>query len=308
MDRGQRQAGLLIAGLLALCGAADRREIPIRESRWLQSPDILADLTTQPPECLSWPRDREHRRSVAIGRALFRSPLLLGGQAARAGLSCASCHRNGRTNPHFHFPGISGAPGTADVTASLMSEQRGDGIFNPKPIPDLAGDPRQLRVKGTPQLRGFIHGLIVEEFAGPEPSPAALDSVTAYVRALSPSACNGGAVRITLGAMLADVDSAVALAAATYADGDPQTGRALLAAARSTLGSIDQRYQVPGLEHARRQLSDADAELRQLQETGGVGRWDRWCRAWPDRKRALRGAEPRSLFNRQVLRRLLAGS
>ncbi|MGF7473737.1 hypothetical protein WFJ45_23635, partial [Salmonella enterica subsp. enterica serovar Minnesota] len=73
--------------------------------------------------------------SARIGRAAFNSPLLLGGQAARAGLSCASCHRNGRGNPDFHFPGISGAPGTADVTASLLSSHRGDGQFNPKPIP-----------------------------------------------------------------------------------------------------------------------------------------------------------------------------
>lgn len=306
MDRGKRQAGFLIAGLLALCGAADRPELPIRESRWLRSPDMVADLTTQPPECLSWPRDQRQRQAVAIGRALFRSPLLLGGQAARAGLSCASCHRNGRTNPHFHFPGISGAPGTADVTASLMSERRGDGIFNPKPIPDLAGDPRRLRVKGTPRLRGFIHGLIVEEFAGPEPSPTALDSVTAYVRALAPSACRGGsAVRITLGTMLNEVDSAVRLAAGAYSERDPLTGRALLAAARSTLGSIDQRFQMRGLGNVRLQLSDADAELRRLQESGKDGAWDRWRRSWPARKLALRAAEPRSLFNPVVLRRQL---
>ncbi|MFL6729987.1 MAG: hypothetical protein ACJ8EZ_08675, partial [Sphingomicrobium sp.] len=88
--------------------AADRAQLPIREARWLQSPDLVADLTTQPPECLAWPADTAQRSSVAVGRALFRSPLLLGGQAARAGLSCASCHRNGRSNPHFHFPGISG--------------------------------------------------------------------------------------------------------------------------------------------------------------------------------------------------------
>lgn len=310
MDRGQRQARLLIiAALLLLTGAAERRQLPIRESRWLQTPDIVADLTREPEECISWPKDTRERRSAEIGRVLFRSPLLLGGQAARAGLSCASCHRNGRTNPHFHFPGISGEPGTADVTAALMSEKRGDGIFNPKPIPDLAGRPTALKVKGTPRISGFIHGLIAEEFAGPEPSRASLESVVAYVGALSHAACKGTpSAPITLSSRLSDVDSAVRLAATAYTSGDPTTGRALLAAARSTLGSIDERFQVPGLEGTRAQLREADAQLFRLQEGGRVGSWSLWKRDWPRRKRALRSAEPQSLYNPEVLRRLLAAS
>jgi cytochrome c553 len=270
---------------------------------------MVNDLTREPAECLAWPRDAQRSRAVAIGRVLFRSPLLLGGQAARAGLSCASCHRNGRTNPHFHFPGISGEPGTADVTASLMSEKRGDDIFNPKPIPDLGGDPKKLKVKGTPRLRGFIHGLIAEEFSGPEPSPAALDSIAAYVSALSPAACNAGSkIPITLGSRLADVDSAVALAAKVYANGDRETGRDLLAAARSTLGAIDERFQLPGLAASREQLKNASADLFNLQEARSPAMWAKWRRDWPQRKRALRSAEPRSLYNPQVLRKALAGS
>jgi hypothetical protein len=310
MDRGQRQARLLIpVAFLLLTGAAERRQLPIRESRWLQTPDMVNDLTREPAECLAWPKDARQRQAVAIGRALFRSPLLLGGQAARAGLSCASCHRNGRTNPHFHFPGISGKPGTADVTASLMSEKRGDDIFNPKPIPDLAGDPKKLKVKGTPKLHGFIHGLIAEEFSGPEPSAAALESVDAYVSALSAGACKGPAnVPITLDSKLTEVDSAVALAAKAYANGDVETGRDLLSAARSTLGAIDERFQLPGLEPSREQLKDASAELFQLQQAQSPALWTKWRRDWPQRKRALRSAEPRSLYNPQMLRKVLAAS
>ena len=310
MDRGKRQARLLIlAASLLLTGAAERRQLPIRESRWLQTADLVGDLTRQPAECLVWPKDAKQRQSVAIGRALFRSPLLLGGQAARVGLSCASCHRNGRTNPHFHFPGISGDPGTADVTASLMSEKRGDDIFNPKPIPDLGGDPAKLKVKGTPKLRTFVHGLIAEEFTGPEPPPAALDAVVAYVTALSPAACKDGTtVPITLDAKLAEVDSAVALAAKEYASGDPATGRDLLAAARSTLGAVDERFQLPGLESSREQLRDASAELFQLQQAQSPALWAQWNRDWRQRKRVLRSAERRSLYNPEVLRRLLAAS
>jgi hypothetical protein len=311
MDRSWALPRILIAAALLLCAAADRPRLPIRESRWLQSSDIVRDLTSLPAECVAWPSDKRQRRAVAVGRILFRSPLLLGGQAARAGLSCASCHRNGRSNPHFHFPGISGEPGTADVTASLMSKKRGDGAFNPRPIPDLAGSPSTLKVPRDPSredLKRFIHGLIVEEFDGSEPSAAALDSITAYVRAMSSEACPRGAEpAITLNAMLTDVDSAVRLAAQAYASGDGATGRALLAAARSTLGSIDERFQLARLEGARSQLRAADSELFRLQNAGNAD-LTRWNWDWPKRKRALRSAERRSLFNPAVLRRLAAGS
>ena len=306
MDRGRAQTRFLAAiGLLLLGGAAAPSPLPIREARWLKSPDLVADLTTEPPECVAWPKGWADRRSVEVGRALFRSPLLLGGQAARAGLSCASCHRNGRANPHFHFPGVSGDPGTADVTASIMSEHRGDGIFNPKPIPDLGGDPAKLKVVGTPKLPEFVHGLITQEFDGPDPSPAAQAAVVAYVRALSPAACAKGNHPIALSGRLDDVDSAVALAKQAYFDGDPATGRALLAAARSTLGTIDERYQVAGLEQSRAELRAADAILFRLQQAGAGGPWAEWTRDWPRRKRGLRAAEPRSLFNRAVLRKAL---
>jgi len=160
----------------------------MRDARWLLSSDLAADLTHQPAECRSPSHDAALRRSEDIGRIAFRAPLLLGGQAARAGLSCAACHRNGRTNAHFHFPGLSADAGTADVTASLMSSHRGDGIFNPKAIPDLAGDPAKLKVSRDPakdDLKKFIHGLVTQEFDGPEPPPAVLDCLAAYVRSLS---------------------------------------------------------------------------------------------------------------------------
>ena len=310
MDRRQGPARLLgLAALLLVATAADAPQLPIREARWLKSPDIVADLTTLPPECLTWPGDETERRSVAVGRELFRSPLMLGGQAARAGLSCSSCHRNGRGNPHFHFPGISGDPGTADVTASIMSEHRGDGIFNPKPIPDLGGDPKKLKISRDPakkDLSNFVHGLVTQEFDGAEPSPTALESIAAYVRALKPAACPKAiSVPITLDGEISDLESAVSLAHTAYADGDVATGRALLAAARSMLGAIDERFQLDGLEEARARLRSADSILFGLQETGAKGNWRRWTEEWAAHKRALRAAEPRSLFNPEVLRKLV---
>jgi|tagenome__1003787_1003787.scaffolds.fasta_scaffold20611149_2 hypothetical protein len=312
---GQRQgfARLLIApAALLLCSASVPIDFPIRDARWLQSADIAADLTHQPAECRARYADPKLERSAEIGRIAFSAPLLLGGQAARAGLSCSTCHRNGRTNPHFHFPGLSADRGTADVTASLMSSHRGDDMFNPKPIPDLAGDPAKLKISRNPgkdDLRRFIHGLITQEFDGPEPPPAVLDGLVAYVRSLSPAACPATASSpVELNSMLDNVDFAVRLAEDTYAS-DPATARVLIAAARSLLGSIDERFELPGLDDSRAALRDADTGLKaiELADSRSAASFRDWRRTWRAQARLLRAAEPRSLYSEVVLRRRLGG-
>jgi len=312
MGRRQGHPGALgAAGALLLCGASTPAELPLRDARWLTTPDLAAELTHQPAECRSISNDGAVRRSEEIGRIAFRAPLLLGGQAARAGLSCAACHRNGRTNAHFHFPGLSGDAGTADVTASLMSSHRGDGIFNPKPIPDLAGDPAKLKVSRDPtkdDLKKFIHGLITQEFDGPEPPAAVLDGIAAYVRSMSPAACKGPApTTIRLRPMLDDVNEAVGLAQQSYADGDRATGRLLIGAARSMLGTIDERFQLKGGETSRVLLLEADTDLKaiELADVVSAGSFDAWRGKWASREHALRAAEPTSLFSESVIRRRL---
>lgn len=312
MGRGQARAGALIAAAALLCGGASPTALPLRDARWLESSDVAGDLTHQPAECRSRYADRSLERSAEIGRIAFRAPLLLGGQAARVGLSCSSCHQNGRTNAHFHFPGLSGDPGTADVTSSLMSSHRGDGIFNPKPIPDLAGDPAKLKVSRDPdsdELKRFIHGLITQEFDGPEPPPAVLDGLVAYVRSLSQRACRGPQLdRIRLDSMLDDVDIAVRLAKRSYADGDKATARLLVAAARSTLGKIDERFQLPGGENSRSILRDADKDLKAIEFSNMTAGEElrAWHGSWPVRARQLRTAQSRSFFSEAELRRLLS--
>ena len=312
MGRGQGPARALIAGCaLLLCGASVPVQFPLRDARWLQTSDLAADLTHQPSECLSLPSDPADRRSAEIGRIAFRDPLLLGGQAARVGLSCSTCHKNGRSNAHFHFPGLSGDPGTADVTNSLMSSHRGDGIFNPKPIPDLGGNPAKFKISRDPRktdLKTFIHGLITQEFDGPEPSPPVLDGLAEYVRALSPSACHGADSEIRLGSMLEDVEIAVNLAQETYAAGDKSTARFLIGAARSILGKIDERFELPGGDTSRAVLRDAAADLKviELADDMSPDAFRDWRRQWPSRVHQLRTAEPRSLFSEAVLRKALA--
>ena len=86
--REARSRALIGAAALLLCGAASPTALPLREARWLEAPDLAADLTHQPQECRSRYADARMERSAEIGRIAFRDPLLLGGQAARAGLSC----------------------------------------------------------------------------------------------------------------------------------------------------------------------------------------------------------------------------
>jgi len=302
MDQGRALAGILTGAILLAAGAP--ASVPIRDARWLAAGVPIERVNHLPPECFAPPSDRKQRRSAEIGRIAFRAPLLLGGQAARVGLSCSSCHRNGRGNPDFHFPGISGAPGTADVTASLLSSHRGDGIFNPKPIPDLAGDPARRIVSrdpAKPDLKKFIHGLITQEFDGPEPPPQVLRGVADYVRSIAAPNCGSGDVPLTVNVLLADIETALRLA---RDERNPATARLLIGAARSNLGRIDERFQLPGLESDRALLVEADGQLRALQEAFGSDHalWKRWNSAWPARKQRLEADAARSLFSSALLR------
>ena len=301
MDPGKVRAAILI-GSLALLAADRPAALPLTDARWLAPGTPVETLLHQPGECLVWPPSGPLRRSVAIGRAAFRAPLLLGGQAARSGLSCASCHRNGRGNPNFHFPGISGDPGTADVTASILSSHRGDGHFNPKPIPDLAQPGKVPRDRSKDDLERFIHGLIVEEFDGAEPAPSVLHGLADYVRSMDRKEC-ASAGPVTLTDDLRDVKAAFDLAQEARRDDWP-TARLLLAAARSGLGRIDEHFSVPGMSAQRAILRDAAVELGTLQ-AGGLN-WTAWSQRWPARERRLLSAEARSLYSAEVLRRQAA--
>ena len=260
----------LILGLLfgSIASSLNAAELPLRAARWLSPQVQIQALTQQPTECLRVPVDLQAAQRVAIGRAAFRTPLLLGGQAARAGLSCNSCHRNGRGNPDFQLRGLSGAPGTADVSSSLMSSHRGDGVSNPTAIPDLSSAAQKVsRDPADPALALFIRGLIVEEFDGPAPAPLTLDGIVHYVRALDPEACPTESEQpIRLADHVSAVRSAVRSAQFALDAGSPATARLMLASARSELQMIDERYALPALTDDRRQLHQADLELSLIQQ------------------------------------------
>ena len=275
MDRPQRRSGLLTAGaaltlaaaaVFLTMGAAPSEPPPLHAMRWLApGADTARILTHAPVECLTVPHNADQAYAVEIGRAAFRTPLLLGGQAARAGIACATCHRNGRTNPDFDFPGVSGAPGTADVTSSLFSAHRGDDIDDPRPIPDLGGPKSRLKVSqdpGSMALKTFIRGLVTEEFDGPPPPPAVLDGLAAYVRALSPKACGPTAtIPMRASAAAEDVRRSVRAAQAALARGDAATAAVMVESARSQLGDIAERYAGADLTATRGRLGQAGLDL-----------------------------------------------
>lgn len=324
MDRQRTFAALAVGVATAICanvgGAAlsansGSSAPPLREMRWidpgLPRAAVVRLLTTAPAECLVIPADPAALARIAIGRAAFGAPLLLGGQAARAGVSCASCHRGGRGNPHFVFPGVSGDPGTADVTSSLFSSKRGDGVVNPRPIPDLVSGPAKIdRDPDGPTLRQFIHGLVVEEFDGLGISAAVLDGLVAYVGALG-GAC-GSDIRQSADH---DADAAIAaVGAATHslAIPDVPTAHLLIGAARSALGRIDERYAV--VRGIDRRLEARDAELRRVQALAATDpaaaavALDRWTAHFGQDIIALRTVEKRSLYSASVLEKALSGT
>lgn len=183
---------------LAACASAPEATAPVtpdslRALRWIApQADAVKALTVAPVACETPPPKKPDGQSLklTLGRVAFESPALLGGAAARMGLSCSSCHISGRGNADFFIAGVSGAPGTADVTSSLFSKVRGNGAFDPVPIPDLAArDGAQISDRKSKLFEDKVRGLIVEEFDGQAPPDYVFDAVLAYLDSLDIAHC-----------------------------------------------------------------------------------------------------------------------
>ena len=264
---------------------------------WTEKGAEFKTLSSQPTSCLAKGPDAAQ---VQYGRALFNTPSLLGGQAAKAGLNCNSCHISGRDNPHFVLPQLSGVPGTADVSSSFFSSARGNGKLDPVKIPDLAMPGKISRDPSSDTLERFIRNLVVEEFSGHEPSKTTLSALAAYVRAIRN--CEAGPERephrledqLTL--ISASVDGAANMAKA----GESSTANLLIAAARHQLGLIYERYGARGLKREQAMLLKSSIDL---QTTTDLPKWQ----ADFDRNvaPALRQAESKSAYNPAILKKLL---
>jgi hypothetical protein len=185
---------ILVGLVLGLAPRLGQSEPPLlSELKWIHSDaDAVAALTTQPPECFAEPATRALGRRARLGRVAFRSPFLLGGVASRVGMSCDTCHRNGHDNPDFFVEGVSGGPGTADVTGAVFSRRRDDGEQNPVRIPSLLDasiTPPFGTVLPAADLRSFIHTAVVDEFEGEPPLEPVVEGLVLYLQALQASAC-----------------------------------------------------------------------------------------------------------------------
>jgi len=292
------------AAALLLLAAGPAHPPLLGDEAWTEPSEALAHhLTHAPPECLLRPDDAPLRSQIEIGRALFRSPTLLGGPAARLGLSCNACHLNGHSNARFFLPELTDRPGAADVTAEWASAVRGDGVMNPVPIPDLTGVSARTAFghKHVLSLTGFVTKVIEEEFQGEHPPPQAFAGLIAYLRALDPARCPPEAEQaLTLAAATDEVRRPLAAAQ----DADEATTRLLLLAAQEALGRLAERLpqarfaaEHKTLEGLARELGAMRAQARRP-ETGWTARFDALITE-------LGMQENKTYFNEAVLRQAL---
>lgn len=240
------------------------------------------------------------------GEVLFNTPALLGGQAAKAGLSCASCHINGRTNPHFFVAGVSGKPGSADVTNSFFSALRGNGRFDPVPIPDLAQPGKVSRDEDKHALEPFIRNLIVEEFGGAEPSPATLQALSAYVRALRmPGPYRQGQFRRRHTDQTHLIREGALAAYAMIDKSDRQGAVLALSTIRHQLELLHERYAGAKLTRERRELLKASVAIGRIADIQDLTAMAKAVAKWHDgfktTEKMLHRAQEESLYNPKKL-------
>jgi hypothetical protein len=254
---GLRRAFAAFVSLGAVA-ATSGDTLPLREAHWIAPEARFNQLTHYVPPCAG-----QATANPLYGAIAFHDPLLLGGQAARAGISCASCHRGARGNPGFQFRGLSDGPGTADVSTSFFSMHRGDGVPNPVPIPDLTFDKPKVSHTEPGKLEAFIRGLIVEEFDGAEPPPRVIASLAAFVRSLDSKRCEPDE-RLKVEHDLSVFAMAIGASRAAMFENDRDTAIVMLRAARSRLGLIAERYRDDA--QAQDMLSTASAALATHQD------------------------------------------
>ena len=174
--------GLLLFGMQARVVAfpvdGDQTTLPAKT-------ELNEDALDKPREVFRSEMAGGKSYSVNLGNLAFSSPSILGEVARQAGISCGTCHVNGAGNAKFFMPKMSTRPGNFDTTGPLFNPKANNFVLDPVRIPSLRGA-RYLAPYGVDgrmsSLRDFVHNVIVNEFAGPEPSPVVLDAIVAYIQ------------------------------------------------------------------------------------------------------------------------------
>lgn len=295
--------------VLALAAAG----LPIGDARWAHpDADLFRLLSATPGECLGRVEPAD-AYEVEVGAVVFRSPLLFGGIAARTGLSCNSCHRDGHGNPDFHLEGLSGAPGTADVTSSLFSKTREDGVVNPVAIPSLV-DSGLKSSFGThaphPSIDAFVTDAVAEEFQGEAPR-ALIAALATYVKRLRHEYCPPRGL-----GMNSDLDMKyprVALETGLEAlrRGDRATADFLFASSRHLLQRVYERFDGAALEQERAAIVSLSRQIGDLRSAAAADPAAAMTAAEDVMRRfdvvkiMLRAAQAESLYDRGQLRQRL---
>jgi len=121
---------------------------------------------------------------VAYGDMLFDSPQIFGDPGQSMGVTCSMCHNRSDINQSFFIPGVSHQLGAADVDGAFFNPYFNDQRSDSLDIPSLRG----LRFTAPygrdgrfASLREFTRNVIINEFAGEEPTEYMLDALVAYM-------------------------------------------------------------------------------------------------------------------------------
>ena len=121
---------------------------------------------------------------VAYGDMLFDSPAIFGSPARELAIACSTCHNRSDINRDLFIPGISVRPGGADVDGHFFNPRFNDRRADALDTPSLRGI-RFTAPYGRDgrfgSLREFTRNVIVNEFAGAEPTPLMLDALVSYL-------------------------------------------------------------------------------------------------------------------------------
>jgi hypothetical protein len=189
LNRGSffRCCAAFIAGTaLSISAGTNASPAPASEQTGLPiGSNLDEDAVTNPREIFHSETVRGRRSYMSnLGNLAFNSPFTLGEAARKAHMSCATCHVNGASNPRLFIPGLSARPGTFDTTNAFFNPKTDNGVLDPVTIPSLRGA-RFLGPYGhdgrSASLRDFVRNVVVNEFAGAEPSAQILDAMVAYI-------------------------------------------------------------------------------------------------------------------------------
>jgi hypothetical protein len=180
-------AALVGAAMIWVATGSGAHSSPVTDSRsgLPIGSELDEDAPNNPREVFHSESTRGHKSYMSnLGNLAFNSPYTLGDVARKAHISCASCHVNGASNPRLFIPGLSTRPGTFDTTSSLFNPKTDNGVLDAVTIPSLRGarflSPYGHDGRGA-SLREFVRNVVVNEFAGAEPSPQILDALVVYI-------------------------------------------------------------------------------------------------------------------------------